>query len=143
MEINYVKSVNSNDETVLGSIYNDKLIGSLRFKILKDCIWLYNIKVDKEFRHLKNEHIGTNLLKIFENLCRNRSMRIEGKYYPEGESHEVVKGFYNKNDYIVEKDGYDWMVYKSRPKFYNLNFEVKEIDFSEYDKLNCDSGEKE
>lgn len=131
MEIKYVKTINQNGEVGIGAIYQDNMVGFLRYKVLKNEIFLYNVEVEKSFRHSKDK-IGSTLLHIFENSCACKNLSITGKFYPKGEDGEVVKNFYIKNGYSIDRDGYDLMIFKYGIQKHDLNVDVEEIDEEKY-----------
>lgn len=142
-KIKYIKTQNDENQILIGAVFNDKLIGYIRYGTTKK-IWISNLKVAKEFRH-NGEKIGTKLLQIFENDCAFINRFIEGKFYPEGESGDVVKKFYNVNGYSVTKEGYDWIVFKSRPMQHDIDIDVIQVDYKEFEKYqqNFTENEKE
>ena len=135
LNIKYTFSSNEDGQNYISAFDDDRLIGFLRYKISDGKSWLYFVGVQKEYRHLKEEQIGTNLMHIFENECEKRRVwGIEGKYYPKGEEGCVVKRFYERNGYSIEREDYDLIVYKSRPTKTDLKFQVEDMDFQKFDK---------
>ncbi len=136
LNIKYVQSQNEDKQKFIGAILDEKLIGFLRYKIKRDQAWLYNVEVFREFRHLKNEQIGSNLMRIFENDCHSSSVWcIEGKYWPKGEEGAVVKRFYDRNGYKIEREDYDLIVYKLSPSKTELPFEIETIEYDKFDVI--------
>ncbi len=134
MNLKFIKS-EYNNQKYLGAMLDDKMVGFLRYKISKRDAWLYFIGVNKEYRNHKDLHIGTKLMKIFENDCANKFVYfIEGKFYPKGESGDVVRKFYDKNGYKIEREDYELLINKFNPKKTELGFQVEDVDFETFDK---------
>lgn len=133
-KIKFVKCQDENNLKIIAAVIDNKVIGYLHYKVNRDAIWLSIIEVDKKYRH-SGEKIGTKLLQIFENDCCYINKSIEGKFYPKGETAEVVKKFYNANGYSVDKEYYDWTVFKMGASHHNLDIEVKEINYKNYLKF--------
>jgi len=135
-QIKYIESTDYNDEKYIGAVLDEKMIGFLRFKVIDRKPWLYFVGVNKDYRHLKEEQVGSNLLKIFENYCAARNLwGLEGKYWPEGEKESVVRKFYERNGFKIEREDYDIIVYKSQPVKNNLSVEVENVDFEKFYRL--------
>ncbi len=135
-KINYVKAKDEKDIVYIGAILNDKMIGHLTYKIKEDSAWLYFVGVDRDYRHLKDEQVGSNLMRIFENDCvKHRLWCLEGKFWPKGEEGDVVRRFYNRNGYEIEREDYDLIVYKTSPQMTDLPFEVEDIPYEIFDKM--------
>ena len=144
-KIRYVMCDNGYDQKVVGAVLDEKLVGYARYKIENREAWLYNIKVNEEFRHLKDEKIGSHLLQIVENECIARWVdHIEGKYYPETED-AIVRSFYAKNGFEVVRDDYDLIIWKTlfRDKKHNLDVQVEDIDYSQYQSYEGEDKEDE
>lgn len=108
--------------TVKALSFAEVLLGAMTFKTKQEnyCkkIWLYKIET---FGEHQQKGVGTKLINFLEFFAQQNGVRfIEGKYYPENDR---TKSFYEHRGYSIEKDGYDWFVYK------NLNFsDEKNID---------------
>lgn len=135
LNIKYISSFD-NRYYYIGAMLDGKLIGHLIYKLNKDEAWLHFVGVKKSYRHLKEEQVGSNLMRIFENDCHNhRIWRIEGKFWPKGEKCEVVKRFYDRNGYEIDRDGYDLLIFKFTPNYSKLSFDVEEIEYEKFDVL--------
>lgn len=147
--VKYVQTEDEDGQRYVGALIENKMAGFLRYKLDNGRAWLYFVGVQREYRHLKDEQIGSNLMHIFENKCAMYNIwGLEGKYYPKGEEGSVVKRFYERNGYAIEREDYDLIVYKSRPRKTELNFEVENIDYNTFDKyfseyLNSEEDERE
>ncbi len=104
-----------------------KKVGYVWFSIDGSNADLNFIEVKSKYRKL---HIGSTLLDIVEDTCRNkRADRIDGKFYPK-EKKEIVLAFYQKNGYRFYRDGYEQYVGKyipiSKKKKLDVNLIEKE-----------------
>lgn len=89
---------------------NSKVMGSLSYKIDYGYrkAWLNKISTEEEFQH---KGVGQLLLNAFEYLISDARINcVEGKFYPEN---DFALPFYQKNDYKIEKDGYETILFKS------------------------------
>lgn len=148
LNIKYVKTKSHDNQCYIGAFLENQLIGFLRYKFNNGGnAWLYFVGVKREYRHLKNEQIGSSLMRIFENEChRCRIWDIEGKYWPKGEEGDVVKRFYLRNGYQIIREDYDLLVSKQNPKKYDLSFDVEDMEYEKFelilnDYLNHDEDE--
>ena len=60
LNIKYTFSSNEDGQNYISAFDDDRLIGFLRYKISDGKSWLYFVGVQKEYRHLKEEQIGSN-----------------------------------------------------------------------------------
>ncbi len=85
----------------------NETMGYLTFSVKKDYIWIYKIKVEEKFQH---KGVGTGLMSALEYFAYTKGIRkIEGKYMPENKYAEPM---YNKLGYYVDKEDYNWEVFK-------------------------------
>lgn len=128
----YIKYKN-NDCFKIDCVHNDKIIGFInyRFNFKNRSVWLNKIVVEEKER---NQGVGKNLLNLFENDCLNKRISsVEGKYYPETDN-QIVKNFYEKNGYSIEREGYDTCIFKLlSPNNFNDTSNLNLIDNSSYD----------
>jgi len=110
--------------TVSALAKNKILLGEMTFKIGDyRNIWLYKIATIDKYQ---KQGIGSKLLNYLEFFANeHRIKQIEGKYFP---SNGSAKSFYENRGYTIEKEGYDWVVYKYINQNYNYqkNIIVKE-----------------
>ena len=116
LKIKYVKSKSPDNQKYIGAILNDRMIGHLCYKFRNGQAWLYFVGVNRDYRRNKEEQVGSTLMRIFENDCfDNKIWGLEGKFWPKGEKGDVVRKFYYRNGYKIDRDGYDLLVFKSSP----------------------------
>jgi len=121
--------VKIDDVCTIECYLNDIYVGYINYCFTKNGVWLNKIKVLKEYR---NRGVGTALIRVFENevLSQCRSV-VEGKYFPEDEENEIVKGFYIANGYNISREGYETEIYKNLVKKHDLrDLNIEYLDVS-------------
>lgn len=111
-------------------------MGYANFTIKDDgTVWLYHIKTDEKYYHQGVATVLINAMEYFA-VTGYRAKMIEGKFYPEN---EFAEGFYNKNDYDIIEDSYNYYILKSlrrddvlkkAQKLFQTPFEEK--DYQDY-----------
>ena len=86
---------------------NGETMGRIAFVVNKGTTFILHISTEEKFQH---QGVGQALIDICEYISAlQRSFHIEGYYFP---TNEYAQLFYQKNNYIIEKDSYNSYVYK-------------------------------
>ena len=127
---------NENEYQAQAIADNGDIMGTISFLIKRKdhTVWLRKIETNPKYQH---QGVGQALLDTLEYFTiQKRLCLIEGKFYPDN---EFARPFYLKNNYSIDKDGYDTFVskYLSHDKIADnlqdrfINFEIlpaKELD---------------
>ena len=111
-------------------------VGHLNFKTNENGhVWIYHIETNQFFQH---KGVAQAMLDVFEVFCvkEENSHHVEGRYFPEN---EFAKPFYEKNDFDIFEDCYDYFILKNFDKTKiltqtakNIEGEMKVLDYTTF-----------
>ena len=125
--IHLINVDNENEYQAQALADNGDIMGSISFLIKRKdrLVWLRKIETRPEYQH---QGVGQALLDTLEYFTiQKRLCMIEGKFYPDN---EFARPFYIKNNYSIDKDGYDTFIskYLSHDKIAD-NLQDRFVDF--------------
>lgn len=99
---------------VILNLEKNEKVGEVQFEFFSSPykhVYLHNIMVHNKKDFKKGYAFFAN--RFLHEICASKLFdQIEGKFYPkEPATLEEVKGFYERNNYSIEKDGYQTMVF--------------------------------